>query len=115
MEERSVRGRWPRSEARRAARRRLLDAAAEYRRARERRRYGTLGTASRGRHVDPATLTAEERERLGLVSVEDEDEDHRGGTDDKGGPSILLRNRHPADELPELYVVGSIPIARSST
>jgi hypothetical protein len=47
-------GRWPRSAAKRAKRRYLLRAAAQYKEASE-RRYGTLGAASPVRRIDPVT------------------------------------------------------------
>jgi hypothetical protein len=48
-------GRWPKSPHRRAVRKYLLEAATEYKRASERRRYGTLGAASPVRKIDPAS------------------------------------------------------------
>jgi hypothetical protein len=47
--------RWPKSERKQALRRYQLDAATEYKRASDRRRYGTLGAASPVRKIDPAS------------------------------------------------------------
>jgi hypothetical protein len=48
-------GRWPKSARKRAMLRYRLDAATEYKRAVERRKYGTLGAASKVRRIDPAS------------------------------------------------------------
>ena len=48
-------GRWTKDPHKRALRKYQLDAAAEYKRASEYYRYGTLGAASSGRYIDPAT------------------------------------------------------------
>lgn len=48
-------GRWPKGKAARARRRRLLELATQYKRARERERYGTQGAASPCRRIDPTT------------------------------------------------------------
>ena len=45
-------GRWPKSEKKRAVRRRQLEAAAEYKKAANR---GSFGPASRVRRIDPKT------------------------------------------------------------
>jgi hypothetical protein len=52
-------GRWPKSPRKQALRRYQLDAATKYKRASERRRYGTLGAASPVRKIDPATYKPE--------------------------------------------------------
>jgi hypothetical protein len=49
-------GRWPKSERKQALRKYRLNAATEYKRAAERRKYGTLGAASPVRRIDPATV-----------------------------------------------------------
>ena len=48
-------GRWPKSEIKRARRRYLLTAGAAYKEA-VRRRQGSQGAASAVRHIDPATV-----------------------------------------------------------
>ncbi len=47
--------RMPRDPKKAARRRSVLTAAAEYKRAREKCRHGTLGPASKVRRIDPAT------------------------------------------------------------
>jgi hypothetical protein len=48
-------GRWPKDPHKRALRKYQLDAATKYKRANEYYRYGTLGAASSGHSIDPAT------------------------------------------------------------
>jgi hypothetical protein len=50
--------RWPKSKNKRALRKYRLNAAGEYKRANERRKYGTLGAASPVRHIDPKDYEA---------------------------------------------------------
>jgi hypothetical protein len=51
-------GRWPKDPRKRALRKYQLDAAAEYKRANEYYRYGTLGAASSGHSIDPAAYSS---------------------------------------------------------
>jgi hypothetical protein len=51
-------GRWPKSEAKRARRQYLLRIAGEYKKA-IKRRDGSQGAASRVRHIDPASIDVE--------------------------------------------------------
>jgi hypothetical protein len=57
-------GRWPRNkknkEKRILHRRYLLNAAKEYKKAANRRAYGTLGAASAVRHIDPSEYKIKE-------------------------------------------------------
>jgi hypothetical protein len=48
-------GRWPKSEAKKALRGYRLSAAGEFKRALNKRLYGTQGAASPVRRIDPAT------------------------------------------------------------
>jgi hypothetical protein len=45
-------GRWPKGKAKQSHRRYRLEAAGEYKKALNRHRYGTLGAASKVRHID---------------------------------------------------------------
>ena len=47
------RGRWSKDKAKNEQRRAELKVAAEYKKALNRRKYGTLGPASKVRHIDP--------------------------------------------------------------
>lgn len=51
----SEKGRWPGGELERVRRREQLKVATLYKRTVERKKYGTLGAASKVRHIDPAT------------------------------------------------------------
>ena len=48
-------GRWPKSKAKQAQRRYLLQAASEYNKAVQ-RKHGSQGAASDVRHIDPASI-----------------------------------------------------------
>jgi hypothetical protein len=49
----SPKGTWPKDERKRVLRRAQLKKAGEFKKALNRRRYGTLGAASRVRHINP--------------------------------------------------------------
>ena len=52
-------GRWPKDPVKIAKLREELRVATEYKKALNRRKYGTLGAASKVRHIDPTTYQTE--------------------------------------------------------